>query len=127
TRRRGRPVSAPGVVRRDDDQRGRERRAALEWHAWPEAEHERRDRADDGEPGGERRAARLERVAEVAGVQELEGDSRDESDGDDERAEQAREDADPACEGERERQEAREPPGLRQRDGGGEGREDPRY
>ena len=89
--------------------------------------HERRDAADDGDPGNERRAAVLEPVGELARIDELQRDPARERGGQDEAAQQRAEHGEATREGERERPEAGCTARLRDRDEVGEEDEERRH
>ena len=92
-----------------------------------DADHEAGDAGNHRDPHELAGRALVQRVVEVAREDDLEHDARDESERRQERPDQAREHAEAPGERERERQEARGPPRLRDRDEVGKRREEQRH
>ena len=87
-----------------------ERRGPFEWPASAEADNEGDHSADDADPGRPGRPAVLERVPEVARVENLKHDPDRQREWYERPADEPGEDADPTGERERERDVPREPP-----------------
>ena len=121
-------VEKAAAEHRREEGRSRERGAFLECRPSPEhAQHQGSDGSDDTEPGDPRRRGVLQHVLEVARVHDLEEHPRAEHEREQDRPDEPRENPHAACESEREREEPRGAPCLRDRDEIGELGEEERH